>query len=401
MPGWPTVGRADDQELADALRRADTDAPAKLYDSYGERLYDYAFSLIGDREAAADAVHDALVTAQGCVARLKEATRLRAWLYALARFQVRARMAHRNTPVEGVPLEQPAEPADAELTDLVHETLAELSRNEREIVELSLRHGLTPGEVASVLGLTSRQASTRLGRARDTLENAAAAVVLARTGRAHCPDLSAMVDSWEGPLTPLLRRRLSGHIAGCEVCTEGKHRQVAATRLLDLVPVEFPPISLRRRVIDTCVNPERDQTRTLITDRGDSFDRTGFPVVVERRSRRRRPRRLAPVLLAGACVLAATGAVVVMNGAGASDTALRLSPTPSLSPTPDEEPATPEPVPDDDLTPEPTPTPSRTRTPAATAPTARPPARRPSTRPAAPTGNRRRPAAVAKLGTSC
>ncbi|NUO97416.1 MAG: sigma-70 family RNA polymerase sigma factor, partial [Nonomuraea sp.] len=312
MPGWPTVGRADDQELADALRRADTDASAKLYDSYGERLYDYALSLIGEREAAADAVHDALVTAQGCVARLKEAGRLRAWLYALTRFQVRARMAHRNTPVEGVPLEQPAEPADAELTDLVHETLAELSRNEREIVELSLRHGLTPGEVASVLGLTSRQASTRLGRARDTLENAAAAVVLARTGRAHCPDLSAMVDSWEGPLTPLLRRRLSGHIAGCEVCTEGKHRQVAATRLLDLVPVEFPPISLRRRVIDTCVNPERDQTRTLITDRGDSFDRTGFPVVVERRSRRRRPRRLAPVLLAGACVLAATGAVVAM-----------------------------------------------------------------------------------------
>jgi RNA polymerase sigma factor (sigma-70 family) len=400
VPGWPTVDRADDQELVDALRRADTDAPAKLYDSYGERLHDYAYALIEQREAAADAVHDALVTAQGCVERLREPVRLRAWLYALTRFQVRARMAHRNTPVDGLPLPDPERQEDPELADLVRETLGELSGNEREVVELSLRHGLTPGEVGAVLGLTSRQAATRLGRARDHLEIAAAAVVLARTGRAHCPDLSAMVDSWEGPLTPLLRRRLSGHIGGCEVCTEGRHRQVSAVRLLDLVPVAFPPISLRRRVIDTCVNPERDQTRTLITDRGDSFDRTGFPVAVERRSRRRRPRRLAPVVLAGACVLAATGAMVVMNGREAANSTLSPAATPSTSP--EEQTVTPEPALDDELTPEPTPTPSPSRTSGSATPTARPPAGRPSRKPAtAPTSGRRRTAPGARLGTSC
>ncbi|MEV3979372.1 sigma-70 family RNA polymerase sigma factor [Nonomuraea sp. NPDC049758] len=408
MPGWPTVGRADDQELVAALRRADTDAPAALYDSYGERLYDYALSLIGDRDSAADAVHDALVTAQGCVDRLKEAGRLRAWVYALTRFQVRARMAHRGTPAGGLPQAHPSAPSstppsgepNSELAGLVRETLGELSGNEREIVLLSLRHGLTPVEVASVLGLTSRQAATRLGRARDQLENAAAAVVLAKTGRAHCPDLSAMVDSWEGPLTPLLRRRLSGHIAGCEVCTEGKHRQVAASRLLDLVPVEFPPLSLRRRVVDTCVDPGRDQTRTLITDRGDNFDRTGFPVAAERRSRRRRPRRLGPVVLAGACVLAATGAVVVLNGGDAAQTALTLTPTPTLSPSSER---TPEPAPEEeeDVTPEPTPSADTPEASPSATPTVRRPARRPSGGPAAPTVSRRRPAPVARLGTTC
>ncbi|MFG1706411.1 RNA polymerase sigma factor [Nonomuraea sp. M3C6] len=403
MPGWPTVGRADDHELVEALRRADTDAPAKLYDSYAERLHDYAYSLSGgEGDVAADAVHDALVTAQGCVDRLKEPGRLRAWLYALARFQVRARMAHRSgTPADGLPLPALEEQDDPELADLVHETLGELSENEREVLELSLRHGLIPSEVAAVLGLTSRQAAARLGRARDHLENAAAAVVLARTGRAHCPDLSAMVDSWEGPLTPLLRRRLSGHIGGCEVCTEGRHRQVSAGRLLDMVPVAFPAISLRRRMIDTCVSPERDQTRTLIMDRGDNFDRAGFPVAVERRSRRRRPRRLAPVVLAGACVLAATGAMVVINGRGASNsTALRLAPSPTLSL--EEESPTPEPaVESDDLTPSPTPTPSLTP-PGRVTPTGRPAAGRPSTRPAAePTASRRRPAPGARLGTAC
>ncbi|SEH02498.1 RNA polymerase sigma factor, sigma-70 family [Nonomuraea solani] len=392
MPGWPTVDRADDHELVEALRRADADAPAKLYDSYGERLHDYAHSLSEPADVAADAVHDALVTAQGCVARLKEPARLRAWLYALTRFQVRARLAHRAGPTPSQP-----EP-DSELSGQVYETLGELRRSEREILELSLRHGLTPAEAGAVLGLTSRQTAARLARARDHLENAAAAVVLARTGRAHCPDLSAMLDSWEGPLTPLLRRRLSGHVGGCEVCTEGRHRHVSAARLLEMVPVAYPPLSLRRRVIDTCVNPERDQTRTLITDRGDSFDRTGFPVTLEYPSNRRRPRRLAPLVLAGAALLAATGAMVVINGRDASTSgALRPTPSPTVSAA--EETPTPDPViGHDSLTPSPAPTPRRTRS---ATPSGRPAAARPrNTRPA-PVPTRRRAVPGARLGVSC
>ncbi|UBU11691.1 RNA polymerase sigma factor [Nonomuraea gerenzanensis] len=406
MPGWPTVDRAGDQELVEALRRAESAAPATLYDSYAERLHDYAFTLSGRYDVTADSVHDALVTAQGCVARLREPGRLRAWLYALTRFQVRARMARRSgTPSGGMPLPElpePGEHGDRELTGLVHEALGELSKAQREVLTLSVRHGLTPSEVGAVLGLTSRQSAARLGRARDHLENAAAAVVLARTGRAHCPDLSAMLDSWEGPLTPLLRRRLSGHISGCEVCTEGRHRQVSAAKLLDMTPVAHPPISLRRRVIDTCVRPELDETRVLITDRGDSFDRAGFPVPADRGARRRRPRRLAPLVLAGACLLAATGAVVVMNGVGTSGTTT-LRPIPSPAAPAEESPA-PEPVIEEDepeATPTPTPTPSASRTPSPriTPPAAAP--RRSSRQAAAPTTSRRRPVPAARLRTSC
>ncbi|MEV2265484.1 sigma-70 family RNA polymerase sigma factor [Nonomuraea africana] len=416
MPGWPTVDRADDQQLVEALRHADTDAPARLYDAYAERLHDYACSLTGDRDSAADAVHDALVTAQGRTDQLKESARLRAWLYALTRFQSVAKTP--RTP--GTPPPVLDDPEDPELAELVHEALGELSKGEREVLELSLRHGLTPSEVGAVLGLTSRQAATRLGRARDHLENAAAAVVLARTGRAHCPDLSAMVDSWEGPLTPILRRRLSGHIGGCEVCTEGRHRHVSASRLLDLVPVAFPPISLRRRMVETCTSPERDQTRTLITERGDSFDRTGFPVIVERRSRRR-PRRLAPVFTVGACVLAATGAMIVMNGesepaalrivppasARASEPALTLT-DPSADPLTDplaDPSAEPELQNDAEEGPEPTEQPSRTAQPPQSRPAARPaqtPVARPSTTRPTPTPTRTRAAApAARLSVTC
>ncbi|MEV5554629.1 sigma factor [Nonomuraea wenchangensis] len=423
MPGWPTVDRAADHELVEALRRADTDAPAALFDSYGERLHDYAYRLTGEPDLSADAVHDALVSAQGWIERLREPGRLRPWLYALTRSQIGARLAHRGTPPQGPPLPDLDGEPDPELADLVHETLGELAGVDREVLELSLRHGLTPSEVGAVLALTSRQAAARLARARDHLEIAVAAVVLARTGRAHCPDLSAMVDSWEGPLTPLLRRRLSGHIGGCEVCGERRRGQVDGGRLLDLVPVGYPPLSLRRRVIETCVSPGQDQTRTLIVERGEGFDRAGFPVAGERRSRRRGPRRLAPVVLAGACMLAATGTVVVINGGEMADkTSLRFAPAPaapaaSAVPSVYEPPAydepsaydeSPEPVPDQDgMTPSPEPSPSASRRPA---PDRRPAATRPTTRPAtlpstpprrAPARNTRRPAPAPRLGASC
>src|SRR5690606_16163512 len=146
-----------------------------------------------------------------------------------------------------------------------------------------------------------------------------AAVLLARNGRAHCPDLSAMLDSWEGPLTPVLRRRLTVHIGRCEVCTERRRKQVAVGALLDLVPVAYPPIPLRSRVIETCSHPARERAWKLTAQRLEHVDKKGFPVVAVRRSRRRRTPRPRPVLIAAICLLTATGAVAVVSGRGGGE----------------------------------------------------------------------------------
>ncbi|WP_214104981.1 RNA polymerase sigma factor [Acrocarpospora catenulata] len=322
MPGWPNVGRADENRLLEALRQGDAHAPASLYDAYADRLTDYAYGQLRDLDAAADAVHDAMVTAQASANRLSEPGRLRAWLYALTRYQCVARAAGRTAT--GLTGPQPGleDAEDPELAAVVVDALGELSRPEREVLELSVRHGLSGGEVSVVLGLTTRQVGARLNRARDHLENAGAAVVLARVGRAHCPAVSAMLDSYEGPVGVALRRRLSKHISGCEVCVEGKQRHVSAGRLLDLVPIMFPPLSLRRRVVDTCVNPDRGETRVLIAGRSEKFDGEGFPVTAafpaqEKRGRRaapRRSRRALPVVAALACAVAAAGTLAWAAG---------------------------------------------------------------------------------------
>lgn len=401
MPGWPRVDRARDLELVAALRRGERGAPESLYDAYGDRLHDYASSLLGDRRAA-DAVHDAVVTAQGHADRLREPARFRAWLYALVRFQAMARLGHHRGTAE-----PPDDPDDPELAELVGVTLGEMRRSEREILELSLRHGLSPAETGSVLGLTSRQAASRLRRARDLLETAAAAVVLARTGRAHCPELSALLDSWEGPLTAALRRRLTAHIGSCEVCTERRHRQVSAARLLEMLPVAYAPFSLRGRVLATCGDPAQGDTRTMIIDRGEGFDRGGFPVRPGR-SRRRARRGLAPALLGAAALLAGVTVLVAVTGYEGARTSLRLhDPAPTLDVLPESLPAEPEESRTPSPTasePDPTPSPSRSSS-ASPKPRGRPAPEVATTRPpvVSPPARRRsaRPARPARLTVTC
>ncbi|WP_460715581.1 RNA polymerase sigma factor, partial [Microbispora hainanensis] len=349
MPEWPGVGRADDHRLLEALRRgggADAQATAALYDAYADRLSDYAYVLVRDLDAAERAVHDALVAASCCAGRLKEPARLRAWLYALTRFHSATRKG--AAQVAG-PVMEVTESADPPLAALVREALGEIAGHEREVLELAVRHGLTAAEVGSVLGLASRQVSARLTRARDHLENAAAALVLARVARAHCPELSALVDhgvgaAWQdGPLATPLRKRLSKHVAACEICREGRGRHVSAERLLDLIPVAFPPLSLRRRVIESALQTDRHGDAATA-----AFDQRGFPATTgrraehrraehaqtehgreERRRVRSRPLRTAPVMLAAVCVFGAAGGLALVSGQAPAERleAIRVSPT--------------------------------------------------------------------------
>jgi len=373
VPGWPNIGRADERELIEALRESDPNGPAALYDAFADRLTDYATSLLRDPDTAAEAVHDTIVAACGGADRLRDPGRLRAWLYALTRFQCAARSRgrrsigitghigaggadHHANDYEDDPLDGyrsgrtdvQEDPGDPGLPALVREVLGELGAHEREVLVLAVRHGLSTAEVGTVLGLTSRQVDARLTRSRDHLENAAATLVLA--GRAHCPGLSAMVGS-SGPPGP--RKRLARHIAACEVCTEQRHRQVRAERLLDLLPVMYAPLSLRRRVTEDRAGPGRG-TAVL----GVAFDQTGFPITSSgrRETRHRRPRRrlwarrIMLAMGAAVCVAAITGAVVAMAARGAGNGHERAFPTPAKVPappdipTPAADPATPRPT---------------------------------------------------------
>jgi RNA polymerase sigma-70 factor (ECF subfamily) len=115
-------------------------------------------------------------------------TAARAWLYAVAR-RVLANQARANARRESLGEKLSAQPAalhtdEAPLTDLVHEVreaLASLAPSDREVLLLSEWEGLTPTEIARVMGCPVVTARGRLYRARRRFR----AAFESRPGTAH------------------------------------------------------------------------------------------------------------------------------------------------------------------------------------------------------------------------
>ena len=57
------------------------------YDEYADLIYAYCRAMLGDPEETADAVQGTFVNAAANAHRLHDASKLRAWLFALARNQ--------------------------------------------------------------------------------------------------------------------------------------------------------------------------------------------------------------------------------------------------------------------------------------------------------------------------
>src|SRR4030095_16034062 len=94
-----------DAELVRAATAGDRGAFAAIYDRYADRLHDFCWSVLRDREKAADATQDAFLVAAERLGQLRDPGRLRPWLYAIARSQAlrRVRARSRLAPEENMP----------------------------------------------------------------------------------------------------------------------------------------------------------------------------------------------------------------------------------------------------------------------------------------------------------
>jgi RNA polymerase sigma factor (sigma-70 family) len=234
------AGRAmSDDEIVAAIAAGDPAALATAYDKYATPLYTYCRSLLREPTDAADAVQDVFVAAVSRLEGLRDPSRLRPWLYAVARQECLRRVRpNALTPVDempDVPDESP-DPGDrierTELRALLRAAVQGLNAAEKDMIELQLRQGLTPGEVADVLGISHNHAHALLSRARAQLEASIGALLVARTGARNCPTLSMLLEGWDGKMTVLMRKRLNRHIESCAVCAERKRRELRPAALL-------------------------------------------------------------------------------------------------------------------------------------------------------------------------
>jgi RNA polymerase sigma-70 factor (ECF subfamily) len=156
-------GRQADPDLADVLAaQRDRAAFAPIYRRYLDRVYAYAFYVLGDHHDAEDATERTFLAALNGIDGFRdEGATFRAWLFRIAHNVIanalRSRRRRRTAPLEAAP--EPVAPDDparlvarADELRRVRAALDTLSDERRQVIILRFVDGLSTREIGTVLG---------------------------------------------------------------------------------------------------------------------------------------------------------------------------------------------------------------------------------------------------------
>ncbi|MGA4986754.1 hypothetical protein ACPB9I_32530 [Streptomyces cellulosae] len=312
-----THREARDRAAAHTLARR----PAARYEPHLDGLFTYCLSVLCDHDAATAALADALHLAERRDRHVPdELGSLRAWLYALARWACLRKLAEARQKrqashaggrsgrqrASGEGQDAPAVPPEEqerrrrELAALAWPEAAGTSPEQREALELAVRHRLAAHEVAAVLGMAPAAARELLAAAACEVERTRAALAVVETGA--CPGVAHLTGDQGMVLGTTLRRELVRHVDDCPRCRRTAERAV---------PGRWPGTSVTPDTLPLVPAPAAALHTALAHHprlRGGTprFDRRGFPMdPKDRVARRDRLRARAVTTTVVATVVAA------------------------------------------------------------------------------------------------
>ncbi|WP_031487422.1 BACON domain-containing protein [Streptomyces bicolor] len=305
-----------------AATRTSAQRPPARYEPYLDGLFTYCLSVLCDHDAATAALGDALALAERRGQRVPEsAADRRPWLYALARWACLRKLAeakqkrqsshaagrhgaHRQpgTKAAGPSVsEEVQEQRRGELALLAWPEAAGTTPEQREALELAVRHHLAAHEVAAVLGMDLAAARDLLASAACEVERTRAALAVVETGA--CPSVARLAGDNQLVLSTVLRRELVRHVDDCPRCRRTAERAIpgrwpGAT----VTPAELPVLEAPRAALHRALT-HHSRARGAAVPR---FDRRGFPMdPKDRAARRDRLRARAVTTTVVATVVAA------------------------------------------------------------------------------------------------
>ena len=148
----------------------------KIWLEYHEKLRAFIRSRVGDDAASVDILQNVFLKMHGGLASLHDATKLRSWLYQIARNAIidyfRARQPTLEIPEWlAQPEIDPGEKVTQELAKCLLPMIQRLPEKYREAVVLSELQGLTQQEVADAQGTSLSGAKSRVQRGRALLHS--------------------------------------------------------------------------------------------------------------------------------------------------------------------------------------------------------------------------------------
>ena len=305
-----TAEPSSDAELVEAARRQEPGAYGELFRRWYDRSYDVALNILRDREAAADVAQDAFLVGWERLMDLRDPNAFGGWVLRTTRNRALNRVTrdrHRTMePIEahqeGPSLPDPdADPAlHAERSDqrrLIWTAVAALGERDTSLLDLHLRHGLEPAEIAEELRITPNNASQLLFRLRRKLREAIGAVLLWREGHPTCVNLAALLEE-TGPFDTKVASTIRRHQRDCDECLQQISAQTNPERLFAAVPLAAAPLLLKQRA-------------------AQALAQAGVPMTAPAAAAPAAAAAQAAVQTTGRMVAVAGGAVVVIAGMAA------------------------------------------------------------------------------------
>ncbi|MGN9775093.1 RNA polymerase sigma factor SigM [Micromonospora sp. H33] len=180
--GAASAPTPSDLDLLHAHVAGDRHAFAELFHRHRDRLWAVALRTLGDREEAADALQDALLSAHRAADRFRGDSAVTTWLHRIVvnacLDRIRRRQAHPTVPLpDGVRDTEgatggvePAAPApDHDTALVVRQALATLPVEQRAALILVDVQGYPVAEVARILGVAEGTVKSRCARGRARL----------------------------------------------------------------------------------------------------------------------------------------------------------------------------------------------------------------------------------------
>lgn len=248
-----TLASADDAELVRRALEGERSAVGEIYDRYANHIYSFCRSRLRSDADAADAMQDTFVRASTRLEQLRDPSKLRSWLFAIARNQivVSGRATARATGGEGMELlASTNDDLDADLLRVeaaaqLWDASEGLSDRDQEVLELHVRHGLVGGELADALGVSESHCYVLLSRVKDRIASSLGGLLVARLGRDDCRELDQLLATWDGRFTIDIRSKVTRHIRSCDVCEQTHTTALASGVSFGVVPLISVPSGLR------------------------------------------------------------------------------------------------------------------------------------------------------------
>ncbi len=174
-----TPSVTEEEEAIERCRRGDREAYGPLVERYQRMVFTLAYRMLGDENAAKDAVQESFIAAYLSLGSFRKNSKFSSWLCGITLHKCRdvLRDRHDTVPlgdVEAVLFDHRADPAThaqrRQEEDILQAALDQLPAEYREVIVLKHIRGLDYGEIQELTGASISALKVRTYRAREMLK---------------------------------------------------------------------------------------------------------------------------------------------------------------------------------------------------------------------------------------